>query len=149
MGSLLDGTTLDTVVFSYTPRLEVVLRKTPLISIVDDDASVRAAMRRLMISSGYSAKSYPSVDEFLNSGQLEATSCIIADVQMPKATGFDMQKALKNRGYRIPIIFITAFPEDKGRDNALKAGAHCYLRKPVGADELLHCIQSALTQAGA
>ena len=68
------------------------MRKTPLISIVDDDASVRAAMRRLMISSGYNANSYPSVDEFLNSEQLEDTSCIIADVQMPKASGFDMQK---------------------------------------------------------
>jgi FixJ family two-component response regulator len=117
----------------------------PLISIVDDDASVRASMKRLMMSSGYSAESYPSVDDFLNSGQLEDIGCIIADVQMPKATGFDMQKALKRAGYRIPIIFITAFPDDKGRDNALKEGAHCYLRKPVGLDELLHCVQSALT----
>jgi FixJ family two-component response regulator len=125
------------------------LRKTPLISIVDDDASVRTAMRRLMISSGYDANAYPSVDEFMNSGQLDATGCIIADVQMPKATGFDMQKALKKGGYRIPIIFITAFPEDKGRDNALKAGAQCYLRKPVGVDELLHCVQSALAKGSA
>jgi FixJ family two-component response regulator len=125
-----------------------VLCKAPLISIVDDDASVRTSMKRLMTSCGYNAESFPSVDELLNSGQLNDISCIIADVQMPKVTGFDMQRALKRAGYRIPIIFITAFPDDKGRDYALKAGAQCYLRKPVSADELLRCVQSALSQEG-
>ena len=118
----------------------------PLISIVDDDASVRTSMKRLMTSSGYKAESFSSVDELLNSDQLNDISCIIADVQMPEATGFDMQRALKRAGYRIPIIFITAFPDDKSRDSALKAGAHCYLRKPVSIDELLNCVESALSQ---
>jgi FixJ family two-component response regulator len=125
-----------------------VLRNAPLISVVDDDASVRASMKRLMTSSGYNAESFPSVDGLLNSGQLNDISCIIADVQMPEANGFDMQRALKSAGYRIPIIFITAFPDDKGRDYALKAGAHCYLRKPVSIDKLLHCVESALSQQG-
>ena len=124
------------------------LRKIPQISIVDDDASVRASMKRLMISSGYRAESFPSADDLLNSGQLQDINCIIADVQMPKASGFDMQRALKGAGYRIPIIFITAFPDDKGRDYALREGAHCYLRKPVGIDELLSCVQSAISQEG-
>ena len=132
--------------YVYTARRNRILCKAPQISIVDDDASVRASMKRLMMSSGYEAESFPSVDELLNSGQLQDVSCIIADVQMPKATGFDMQRALKNAGYRIPIIFITAFPNDKGRDHALKEGAHCYLRKPVSIDELLDCVQSAVSQ---
>lgn len=105
-------------------------------------------MKRLVASSGYSARSFASVDEFLNSGQLEEISCIIADIQMPKATGFDMQRTLKAAGYDVPIIFITAFPHEKGRDQALKAGAYCYLHKPVSVDELLGCVQSALSQDG-
>ncbi|OKO91729.1 hypothetical protein AC629_01925 [Bradyrhizobium sp. NAS80.1] len=116
----------------------------PQISIVDDDASVRASMKRLMKSSGYGAEAFPSADDLLNSGQLQDTSCIIADVEMPKASGFDMQRALKSAGYCIPIIFITAFPDDKDRDCALKEGAHSYLRKPVSIDELLRCVQSAI-----
>ena len=119
------------------------------IYVVDDDASVRSSMKRLMTSSGYDAASFPSVDELLSCGQLDDIRCIIADVQMPKATGFDMQRELNTAGYRIPIIFITAFPDDKGRDHALKAGAHCYLRKPVKIDELLHCVESALSQGAA
>lgn len=103
-------------------------------------------MKRLMISSGYEAESFPSVDEFLNSGRLKDISCIIADVQMPNATGFDMQRALKSAGHRIPIIFITAFPDDKGREHALKEGAHCYLRKPVKVDELLDCVELAVSR---
>jgi FixJ family two-component response regulator len=103
-------------------------------------------MKRLMISSGYKAKCYSSVAEFLDSGQLEHTGCIIADVQMPKASGLDMQRELISAGHRIPIVFITAFPDDKGREDALKAGAHCYLRKPVSIDALLGCVRSALKQ---
>jgi FixJ family two-component response regulator len=105
-------------------------------------------MKRLMASSGYAAESYPSVDAFLNSGRLNDIGCIIADVQMPKATGFDMQRELKSAGHRIPIIFITAFPDDKGRDHALKEGAHCYLGKPVSVDKLLNCVESALSAKG-
>lgn len=101
-----------------------------------------------MISSGYEAEAFPSVDQFLNSGRLEEISCIVADVQMPEATGFDMQRALNSAGYRIPIVFITAFPNDKGREHAFKEGAHCYLRKPVAVDELLNCIQSAIHHEG-
>lgn len=120
----------------------------PLIAIVDDDTSVRDSMKRLVTSFGYNGRSFPSVDEFLNSGQLEEISCIIADIQMPKATGFDMQNALKRAGYTIPIVFITAFPHEKGREQALKAGAYCYLHKPVSVDELFHCVESALSEEG-
>jgi FixJ family two-component response regulator len=105
-------------------------------------------MKRLVMSSGYSAESFPSADDLLNCGQLKDISCIIADVQMPKASGFDMQRALKSAGYHIPIIFITAFPDDNGREYALREGAHCYLRKPVDIDELLNCIESAISRDG-
>jgi FixJ family two-component response regulator len=117
-----------------------------LIAIVDDNPSVRDSLKRLVKSSGYNAESFASVHGFLTSGKLEDIGCIIADVQMPKATGFDMQRMLKSAGYCIPILFITAFPSDKGRDEALKAGAYCYLHKPVSVGELFDCVRSALSQ---
>ena len=103
-------------------------------------------MKRLMVSFCYNAESFPSVDEVLGWGELDDIACIIADIQMPKATGFDMQRALKSAGYGIPIIFITAFPNERGRSEALKAGAEAYLRKPVNINELLQRIRSALSQ---
>lgn len=103
-------------------------------------------MKRLMISFGYNAEAFPSVDDVLSRGELEEIACIIADIQMPKATGFDMQRALKSAGYGIPIIFITAFPDERGRNEAMKAGAQAYLRKPVNINELLQRIRSALSQ---
>ncbi len=113
---------------------------------MDDDASVRGSMKRLMISFGYNAESFPSVDEVLHCRELDEIACIIADIQMPNATGFDMQRELKSVGYGIPIIFITAFPNERGRDEAMKAGAQAYLRKPVNINDLLQRIRSALSQ---
>ena len=79
----------------------------PIIAIVDDDASVREAIKGLVRSLGYNASTFASADEFLKSDKVDDTSCIITDLQMPGLSGIDLQDLLIARGHRIPIIFIT------------------------------------------
>jgi FixJ family two-component response regulator len=102
----------------------------PVISIIDDDASVRAATDNLLRSLGYTVNTFVSAEEFLRSIHLNDTSCVIADVQMPGMSGVDLQARLLAQGHRVPFIFITAFPEETIRARALKAGAICFLTKP-------------------
>ena len=94
-----------------------------LIAIVDDDESVRNATKALVRSLGYHASTFASADEFLKSEQVHDTSCLITDVQMPGLSGIDLQNRLVARGHGIPIIFMTAYPDDKVRARAMKAGA--------------------------
>ena len=115
-----------------------------MISIIDDDASVRAATHRLVRSLGYIAHTFASADDFLRSSQLNDTSCVIADVQMPGMSGIELQTFLQTQGHRLPIIFITAFPEENVRAQALKAGAACFLNKPFDARTLIECLDAAL-----
>jgi FixJ family two-component response regulator len=104
-----------------------------VISIIDDDASVRVATYRLVRSLGYIAHTFASADEFLRSSQRNDTSCVIADVQMPGMSGIELQTLLQTQGHKLPIIFITAFPEASVRAQALEAGAACFLSKPFDA----------------
>ena len=120
------------------------LKRTILISIVDDDESVREATQGLMRSLGYSAITFGSVEDFLNSAQRRDTSCIIADVQMPGTGGIELQSRLIAESDRIPMIFITAFPEERVRAKALEAGAVGFLSKPFDEAHLLTCLESAL-----
>jgi FixJ family two-component response regulator len=114
------------------------------ISIIDDDASVRTAVSRLIRSLGYTANAFPSAEAFLNSPQINTTSCLIADVQMPRMSGLELQELLSGRGRQLPIIFITAFPEDGIRARALYAGAIGFLAKPIDGTALVEQIQTAL-----
>src|SRR5258705_3426207 len=115
-----------------------------MISIIDDDASVRAATRRLVRSLGYIAHTFASADELVRSSQLNDTSCVIADVQMPGMSGIELQTYLQTQGHRLPIIFITAFPEENVRAQALEAGAACFLSKPFDARTLIKYLNAAL-----
>src|ERR1044071_9515622 len=99
---------------------------TPLISIIDDDASVRAATNNLVRSVGYSACMFASAEAFLQSTQLEDTACVITDVQMPEMSGLELQLHLRAKGSRVPCIFMTAFPEESVRARAMKDGAICF-----------------------
>ena len=116
----------------------------PAISIVDDDASVRAATARLLRSMGFSVYAFASAQEFLSSPQLSETSCVIADVQMPGMTGVELQDHLIAHDHSMPIIFITAFPHDRVRERAMNAGAVCFLSKPFDETRLLECVEQAL-----
>jgi FixJ family two-component response regulator len=116
----------------------------PVISIVDDDPSVRAGMADLLTSMGLTAEAFPSAADFLRSDRLHDTSCLIADVQLPEMTGLALYDHMAGAGNDVPTILITAFPDDKDRARALRSGVFYYLSKPFDDNELLACIQRAL-----
>jgi FixJ family two-component response regulator len=120
-----------------------------VISVIDDDASVRAATDNLLSSHGYSVHTFASAEEFLRSPRLHDCSCVVADVQMFGMSGLDLLKQMRTLGYNTPFIFITAFPEGSVRDRALKAGAVGFLAKPFAAPDLIKCIETAVRRGGA
>ena len=115
-----------------------------MIVVVDDDEAVRNGTQSLVRALGYRVSTFASADEFLKSEQVHDTSCLITDVQMPGLTGIDLQDHLIARGHRIPIIFITGFPEDGVRARAMKAGAVGFLSKPCNVNQLIGCLDTAL-----
>jgi FixJ family two-component response regulator len=117
---------------------------TNLISLVDDDESVRRTTKLLIESFGYRAAVFESAENFLSSGQLNDTSCLIVDVQMPGMNGLQLQSQLAAAGRRIPIIFITAYDSQESRRRALRAGAVAFLAKPFTDHQLLKTIRSAV-----
>jgi len=118
----------------------------PVISIIDDDVSVRAATCNLVRSLGYVVHPFASPMEFLGSDDLRETSCVIADVKMPAMTGVELQAHLRERGHCVPFIFITAFPVEITRARAMKAGAICFLTKPFDGEALARCLECALAK---
>jgi FixJ family two-component response regulator len=117
-----------------------------VISVIDDDASVRAATKNLLSSHGYMVHAYASAVDFLQSARLNDSSCVIADVQMPDMSGLDLLTNMRARGKDAPFIFITAFPDENVRARALKAGAICFLAKPFSGPVLIDCIETALNR---
>ena len=120
------------------------MAETPMISIVDDDSFVREAVGDLVESLGYKAATFPSAEDFLESGYVGETTCLITDLQMPGLNGLDLQSQLMAEGHRMPVIFITAFPEEKVRKRALRAGAFAFLSKPFEENSLISCLKTAL-----
>jgi FixJ family two-component response regulator len=116
------------------------------ISVIDDDASVRAATNNLLSSHGYLVDAFASAEEFLQSVRLNDSSCIIADVQMSAMSGLDLLSYMRARGYNAPFIFITAFPDESVRARALKGGAICFLAKPFAGPALISCVEAALNR---
>ena len=115
-----------------------------LISIVDDDESVRRTTKLLVESFGYRAAVFESAESFLRSDQLYDTSCLVVDVQMPGMNGLQLQSHLAAGGYSIPTIFITAYGDKESRRQAMEAGAVAFLAKPFNDEQLLKSIRSAL-----
>jgi FixJ family two-component response regulator len=115
-----------------------------VVMIVDDDESMRRSARRLIRTYGLAVDTFASAEEFLASGRLQETGCLVLDIQMPDLNGLELQSRLIDLGHRIPIIFITAFTDDAARDQAMKAGALCFLVKPFEETDLLKCVNSAL-----
>lgn len=115
-----------------------------IISIIDDDDAVRIATSSLVRSFGFDAATFASAEEFLQSNLVTGTDCVITDVQMPGMNGVEMQSSLLAAGNLTPMIFITAFPEESIRHQALDAGAVAFLTKPFSGSDLLACIDSAI-----
>jgi FixJ family two-component response regulator len=125
------------------------LPKPPWISVIDDDASFRVATDSLLRARGYIVHAFASAADFLRSAQLDEMSCVITDVKMPDMGGLELQSLLRSQGRTVPIIFITAFPEEPARARALREGAICFLSKASDASTLLKCVQKALAIRGA
>jgi FixJ family two-component response regulator len=120
-----------------------------VISIVDDDESVREATKGLIRSLGYATATFASAEEYLRSDRMRDTSCLITDVQMPGMSGVELQDRLIAGGQRTPVIFMTAFPEENIRTRVLEAGAFGYLSKPFNDECLIECLDEALKGDGA
>ena len=118
-----------------------------MIAIVDDDDAVRTAVASLVRSLGYTSSTFGSAEHFLKSEEINHTSCLITDLQMPGLSGLDLQDRVIARGDRIPIIFITAYPDENMRLRAMKAGAVAFLSKPCNVGHLLGCLEKALKAA--
>ena len=117
---------------------------TNLISVVDDDESVRRSTRLLVESFGYRAAVFESAEGFLRFGQLRDTSCLVLDVQMPGMDGPELQTQLAAEGCGIPVIFITAHDDQESRRRALRSGAVAFLGKPFTDQQLLQAISFSL-----
>ena len=120
------------------------MQKTPVISIVDDDEAVRLALRSLVRSLGYVSNVFASAEEFLESSHPNETACLISDIQMPGINGIELQNRLKILDCSTPVIFVTAFPDDRSRARALEAGAIGFLEKPFEGRVMIQLINMAL-----
>jgi FixJ family two-component response regulator len=120
------------------------LARNPVISIIDDDASVRAALGSLVRSLGYTAHTFESAESFLDSCDLAEASCIVTDIQMPGMSGLDLQSWLRAAGCAIPTVFITAFPEEHLRARAEAGGAIGFLAKPFDGQAMVRLLMSAV-----
>jgi FixJ family two-component response regulator len=120
--------------------------KKNLISLVDDDESIRRTTTLLIESFGFHAAAFASADSFLKSGELQETSCLIIDIQMPGMNGLQLQSHIATAGYKIPIIVITAYDKEESRQQALQAGAVAFLGKPFSDELLLQALCAALRQ---
>lgn len=114
-----------------------------MISIVDDDESIRESTKALVRSLGYSARTFSSAEEFLDSNP-DDTNCLILDIQMKGLSGVELLDRLIAQGRRTPVIFVTAFPDERVRNHVLDAGAVGFLRKPVSDEKLIRCLDTAL-----
>jgi FixJ family two-component response regulator len=117
----------------------------PLMSVVDDDESVRESLPDLLNEFGYSARTFSSALEFLASDALEQTRCLLLDISMPVMTGIELQAELKRRDKRIPIIFISATRDEAVRARVIELGAAACLTKPFSDTALLEALRSVLT----
>jgi FixJ family two-component response regulator len=112
--------------------------------IVEDDDSVRDATSHLLRVLGYATASFSSAEDFLKSGRVCDTACLITDVHLPGMSGVELQSRLNLDGHYVPVVFITAFPEEAIRARVLHNGALCYLSKPLREQTLLAFIDKAL-----
>jgi len=118
--------------------------KRPLLSVVDDDEMLRESLPDLLKEFGFAAQAFSSGQDFLSSGYVNQTRCLILDVAMPGMSGLDLQEELKRRGQAIPIIFITGQKDEDIRKRALRQGAVKFLYKPFSDDALFDAVNAAL-----
>jgi FixJ family two-component response regulator len=124
----------------------VIASAAPLVFLVDDDASVRKSLARLVKTAGYETELFASVRDFLARAPYDGPCCLVLDVRMPGLTGLDLQEALRVAGQRLSIVFITGHRDVPASVKAMKAGAVDFLTKPVDAETLLAAIRQAVAR---
>jgi FixJ family two-component response regulator len=115
-----------------------------LVAVVDDDESVRESLPDLLRSFGLEVEPFASAEAFLASGSVERTGCLVLDVAMPGISGPELLQELVRRNQAPPIVFITAYADDRVRTTAFKHGAVAYLTKPFSEDAILGAVNAAL-----
>jgi FixJ family two-component response regulator len=118
-------------------------RESFTIYVVDDDESIRRALKRLLRSMGYHAVTFDSAEEFMETSSCHGRGCLVLDIRLPGMTGLDLQEKLCSSGANYPVIFMTAHDNTQWQERAKKAGAVAYLRKPFDEQSLLNAIQLA------
>jgi FixJ family two-component response regulator len=124
------------------------LQNALIVSIIDADQGVRHAVQRLMRSRGFATRAFASAEEFLQSPSLHETACVITDIQMPGMTGMELHDVMLKQGPRLPVIFLTAFPDERIEKRALQAGALGFLTKPFDAKALISLVDAAVQIGG-
>jgi FixJ family two-component response regulator len=118
----------------------------PVIAVIDDDASVRRALQRLLQAAGFTVETFATACEFLEADDWAQTACLVLDVHLPGMSGFQLREHLEASGVPIPIVFITAYDDMSTRERVHRAGAVGYLRKPFDQDTLIEAIRRAIGQ---
>jgi FixJ family two-component response regulator len=121
----------------------------PTVHVVDDDASMRRSLARLLGGAGYDVAPYATAEEFLAAAGPSLTGCILLDLRLPGASGLELQDRLAERGCSAPVVFLTGHGDVPASVRAMKRGAADFLQKPVAADELLAAVASALARDAA
>lgn len=130
-------------------RKRDLVARAPLISVVDDDLSVREATASLLEAYGYATAAFASAEAFLRSEFLDDTSCLVTDVRMTGLSGVELHAQLRDAGRPIPTILVTAYPEAHLQRAAIEGGALAFLTKPVSEERLISCVEGALRGLGA
>ncbi len=123
-------------------------QKSVTVYVVDDDESIRRALKRLLRSMGYHAVTFDSAEEFMETTSCRGEGCLVLDIRLPGMTGLDLQEKLAASGAKYTVIFMTAHDNLQWQQRAKKAGAVAYLRKPFDEQSLLNAIQLACHEGG-
>jgi FixJ family two-component response regulator len=132
-----------------TESVTEVTRDAPLIAVVDDDESVRRALKRLLRSAGFNVATFGSGVEFLQSLRSYRPACLVLDLNMPRMSGFDLQEHLARTVDPIPIVIVTANHTPQSRDRVMHAGAAAFLHKPVDGRALIDAVVHAISRTSA
>jgi len=116
----------------------------PVIAVIDDDPGVRGSVDSLLRSVGLAGRGFAGGEALLSSGAQDELACIVTDLHMPGMTGLELQDELVRRGWRQPVIVMTAYPTDIARNRALAAGACAFLTKPIDPDAFLEAVEAAV-----
>ncbi|URK17492.1 response regulator [Thalassospira sp. GO-4] len=123
------------------------MKKLPMVSIIDDDESVRSATASLLRSLGYNVRTFSEARSFLDHPERDNTTCIITDIQMPSMTGLELQQVLLAEHSQIPMIFVTGFPNEQSEKVVRRNGAKGFFAKPFQAQELIDCLEDILSRS--